>query len=142
MEKIKFSLFGVKCNSATQMYITYAAKGLTTPKTDSARWFFRFLMLRILDILDKISMNSIVFRAPKDGNFQENRRFFSTLRACIFMTTGRILKSLPIKRIYASRYVDLAWFHCAKIKMWNILARFFAGTYRIFENQRLAPPYV
>ena len=36
-KKIKFSLFGVKCNSETQMYMTYAAKGLTTPKTDSAR---------------------------------------------------------------------------------------------------------
>ena len=127
MEKIKFSLFGVKCNSATQMYITYAEKGLTTPKTDSARWFFRFLMLRILDILDKISMNSIVFRAPKDGNFQENRRFFSTLRACISMTIGPILKSSPIKSIYASRYVDLARFYSAKIKMQCILAEFFAS---------------
>ena len=40
--------------------------------------------------------------------FYEKSRFSSTLGACISMTTGPILKSSPIKRIYTPRYADLA----------------------------------
>ena len=75
---------------------------------------------------------------PRMGNFRKIR-FFATLRASISMTTGPILKSLPIKRIYASRYVDLAWFRCAKIKIQTIFARFFAGPYWILANPLFAP---
>ena len=81
------------------------------------------------------------YEHPPKWEFNEKSRFFLTLRTCISMTTGQILKILPIKRIYASRYVDLARFHIAKIKMQCILAEFFASQYRILANSRLAPPY-